>query len=206
MSRLQLTLLLLALTFGNAFSQTNIREIASNRIIQHYHNQAQLEKIANLDSNRIQTLWSYFTASFSFTSEDQSVDLIKLLNIYHFDVYTFESQRDLNNPVSFTFHDNVTITLKSGNELTQILGSYTLTDLIEKIPFRAFPTWTSQTFTDSDFQTYKEKVWDWARDYPTEYLALTSDISIPHYHFSDLSMMPFNRISQLLTGQYIIVD
>lgn len=206
MSRLHLTLLLLSLSFSSAFCQTSFREIASNRIIQKYQSQGQLEKIAALDSTRIQTLWNYFTASFTFTTEEQNLDVAKLLNIYHFDVYAVEAQRDMNNPVSFTFHDNVTITLLPGSSLNQLLGSYNLVDLVEKIPPRPFPTWTAQAFTDVEFQAYKEKVWDWARDYPTEYLAYTSNPAVVHIKYKELKEVSTEKRNQILEGNYLIID
>lgn len=206
MRQLLLLLLVQAGCLTNLFSQTSFKDIASNRIIQKYHNQQQLEKIATLDDTRLQTLYSYFTASFSFSSLDNSVDINKLLNIYHFDVYSFENLRDPENPVSFTFHDNITVTLLAGSQLTQLLGGYALTDLIEKIPNRPFPSWTAQTFTESDFKSYKEQVWDWARDYPQDYLTLTSDAAVRHISFSELVATTAEKRTQLLTGQYIVVE
>lgn len=202
-------LLLLSLAYLSVFScwsQAPYATIASNRIVQVYHNPARLAKIAQLDENRVQAVWNYLSGSFSFTSED-NLSLEELMNFKHFDVYQFENLRAESAPVSITFKDNIYITLKSRQETQSLLLGYDLTELLFKIPVSPFPLWSTTTFSDVDFREYKEKVWKWAKDYPQEYLVYTSNPDILHIHFTDWKYLSPERRNPLLeSGNYLIVD
>lgn len=202
-------LLLLTLAIScvfNFWSQTPYATIASNRIVQVYNNPARLAKIAQIDENRVQAIWNYLSGSFSYSSED-NLSLEELMNFSHFDVYQFESLRAESQPVEVVFKENIHITLKSRQEMQNLLLGYELTDLLFTIPVSPFPLWTATTFSDVDFQEYKEKVWRWAKDYPQEYLDYTSNPDILHIRFMDWQYLnPARKNPLLASGNYIIVD
>lgn len=202
-------LLLLSLAISCVFSfwsQAPYATIASNRIVQVYHNPARLAKIAQLDGNRVQAIWNYLSGSFTYTSED-NLSLEELMNFKHFDVYRFESLRAEAEPVDVVFKENIHITLKSRQEVQSLLLGYDLTELLFKIPVGPFPLWSTTTYSDVDFREYKEKVWLWAKDYPQEYLELTSDPNILHIRFFDWQLMNPDRRAGILNNQnYLIVD
>lgn len=204
---MKLLLLLLAVYCIQPFwSQTPYATIASNRIVQVYHNPTELAKIVHLDENRVQALWNYLSASFTFTSAE-NLSLEELMNSSHFDVYAFESQRAETQPVDILFKGSVNITLKSRQETESLLLGYNLADLLFAIPVSPFPLWVSATYSDVDFQEYKETIWKWAADYPQEYLAHTSDPDILHIRFADWQyLVPARKNPLLASGQYIIVD
>lgn len=152
------------------FAQTDYSVIASNRMVQKHQKPERLQKINQIDPQRLQILWNYFSASFTFNSTETGISVKELLNIQHFDVSEFEHLRQPNEPVQFIYRGSISITLKSGVELNTLLQGYNLNALLNELPERPFPTWTSYTFSETDFQSYKEQVWSWARDYPEEYL------------------------------------
>lgn len=204
------TLLLLCFPFiaiGGLFAQTSYSTIASNRIIQKHFTPEKARKIAEIDSTRLQVLWNYFSASFEFNTSETGLSVTELLNIQQFDVSVYEQLRLPTENVQFVYRESIVITLKSGNELNTLLQGYNLRDLISNLPLRPFPVWDTESFTENDFQQYKERVWSWAKDYPSNYLALTNDPTIPHYLFSDLSRMTQEKRLQLLNLEsYLIVD
>lgn len=197
---------LLLLCTGHA--QTDFGIIASNRIVQKYHNSFELQKIAQQDSARLEAIWQYLAHSFSYTSSQKSeLSLTRLLNVYHFDVYEFEAFRMQSETVQISFRDEIQVTLISRDELSSLIGSYTPDELLTKLPARPFPLWTSASLTDSDFQNYKEEVWDWARDFPQEYLIHTADTNILHVRFANFVNMDENRRANLLaSGNYLLID
>ena len=207
MKILYLLLCVTVVPFSGIFAQTEYAVIASNRMVQKHHLPEKIQKIAQIDPQRLQVLWNYFSASFSFNSSETGISVQELLNIQHFDVSEYEHLRQSNQEVQFVYRGSIQITLKSGNELTNLLQGYNLNSLIHEIPQRPFPAWTSYAFSEDDFQSYKKQVWDWARDYPNEYLLYTSDETIKHVRFSDLSLMSDEKKQEILgTTAYIIVD
>lgn len=207
MKTLYLLLSLLMSSFTTIFAQTDYSVIASNRMVQKHQLPERIQKIAQLDPQRLQVLWNYFSNSFSFNSSETGISVQELLNIQHFDVTEYEYLRQANQPVQFVYRNSILITLKSGNDLDNLLQGYNLDELVNELPERPFPTWTSSGFSDADFQSYKEKVWDWARDYPAEYLQLTSDTGRLHVSFNELRTMDQVRRTQILTElTYLIID
>lgn len=189
------------------FAQTDYSVIASNRMVQKHQKPERLQKIHQIDPQRLQVLWNYFSSSFSFNSAETGISVKELLNIQHFDVSEYEYLRQPNESVQFTYRGSISITLKSGTELNTLLQGYDLNSLINELPERPFPTWPSTTFSEADFQSYKENVWDWARDYPEQYLQLTSDSNRLHVSFNELKALDEARRTQILTGSnYLIID
>jgi hypothetical protein len=176
-------------------------------MVQKHQIPERIRKIAQIDPQRLQVLWNYFSNSFSFNSSETGISVHELLNIQHFDVTEYEHLRQQNQPVQFVYRSSILITLKSGNELNNLLQGYNLDELVNELPERPFPTWTSTAFSDADFQSYKEKVWDWARDYPAAYMQLTSDTNRLHVSFKELRTMDDVRRTQILTElTYLIID
>jgi hypothetical protein len=201
--------LLLCLFLGviGASAQTSYSTIASNRMVQKHHHPSKIKKIAEIDPARLQVLWNYFSASFTFSSNGTDLSVRELLNIQHFDVTEYEYLRQANTSVQFIYRNSIQITLKSGNELNNLLQGYNLDELLNELPPRPFPQWTSSNFTDSDFQIYKEQVWDWARDYPAAYLQLTSDTNRLHIRFTEWKDLEPTKRTQILNElNYLIVD
>jgi hypothetical protein len=189
------------------FAQNNYSTIASNRIIQKHHLPERISKIAQIDPIRLQVLWNYFTASFTFSNYETGISVEELLNIQQFDVTQYEQLRQANTPVQFIYRGSISITLKSTTELNNLLQGYNLTELVNELPMRPFPEWTSTNFTSSDFQSYKEQVWDWARDYPSAYLQLTSDTNRMHIHFDEWKDLEDVRRTQIMNElAYLIID
>ncbi len=201
--------LLLSLSLGlssMALAQANYSTIASNRIIQKHHLPERIAKIAQIDPVRLQVLWKYFSESYSFASET-GISTLELLNIHHFDVSEYESLRQSDAEVQFIFRGSIQITLKSGNELNNLLQGYELSSLIKELPLRPFPQWTSPNFTESDFQNYKEQVWDWAKDYPEAYLQVTANTNRLHIRFDEWKNLPDSRRTIILNEMdYLITD
>lgn len=205
----KLILLIIGLgAFISIQAQTDFKTIASNRMVQKFHSQENLQKIKNSDPNRLEALWNYISNSFTFTDSDESdLSIHRLLNIYHFDISQYESYRQQSENASFIFRGTTSITLKSTTELNQLIAPYTIQELLHELPQRAFPTWTSSTFHDSDFELYKQNVWDWARDFPEAYIQLTADTSRTHIRFEELKTLdPIKRTTLLNQAEYIIVD
>jgi hypothetical protein len=176
-------------------------------MVQKHQKPERIRKIAQIDPQRLQVLWDYFSASFSFNSNETGISVQELLNIQHFDVSEYEYLRQPNESVQFIYRGSISITLKSGTELNNLLQGYDLNSLINGLPERPFPTWTSTTFSEADFQSYKENVWDWARDYPDAYLQLTSDNNRLHVSFKEFKTMDDVRRTQILTEwNYLIID
>lgn len=206
MKSLYLLLCLFPGIFG-ASAQTNYSTIVSNRMIQKHHSPSRIAKIAQIDSARLQVLWNYFSNSFTFSNTETGLSVKELLNIQHFDVTEYEHLRQANTSVQFSYRNSILITLKPGNELNNLLQGYNLDELVNELPPRPFPGWASLNFTNSDFQNYKEQVWDWARDYPSIYLQLTSDANRLHIHFMEWKELePTRRIQILNEMNYLIVD
>lgn len=188
------------------FAQTSYATIGSNRMIQKHHKPERISKIAQIDPVRLQVLWNYFTTSFTFSSSETGISVEELLNIQHFDVTEYEHLRQANTSAQFIYR-GISITLKSTAELNNILQGYNLTELVNELPMRPFPVWTSTNFTNSDFENYKEQVWDWARDYPSAYLQLTSDTSRMHIRFDEWKNLEDARRTQILNQlTYLIID
>lgn len=207
MKMLYLLLCLSVSLSSTTFAQTDYSVIASNRMIQKYHLPERTKKIAQIDPLRLQVLWNYFSASFSFNSYETGITVKELLNIQHFDVSEYEHLRQANEQVQFIYRGSIQITLKSGAELANLLQGYNLNSLIHELPERPFPVWTSNAFSVSDFQSYKEQVWDWARDYPAAYLQVTSDNNRLHIRFEEFKTMEETRRTQILTElNYLIID
>lgn len=207
MKTLHLLLCLSLSIFSEVFAQSDYSAIASNRMIQKHHLPERVQKIAQIDPVRLQVLWNYFTTSFSFNTNETGISVEELLNIQHFDVSEHEYLRQANQPFQFVYRGSILITLKSGNELNNLLQGYNLNELINELPMRTFPDWTSSNFSEVDFQLYKEKVWDWARDYPSAYLQVTSDVNRLHIHFAEWKDLETTRRTQILNGMdYLIID
>ncbi|MDF3026826.1 MAG: hypothetical protein K0S23_1133 [Fluviicola sp.] len=206
MKSLYLLLCLFSGVFG-ASAQTSYSTIASNRMVQKHHLPPRIKKIAEIDPVRLQVLWNYFSSSFTFSANETDLSVRELLNIQHFDVTEYEHLRQANTSVQFIYRNSIQITLKSGTELNNLLQGYNLDELLNELPPRPFPQWTSSNFTDSDFQNYKEQVWDWARDYPAAYLQLTSDANRLHIRFSEWKDLEPTKRAQILNElDYLIVD
>lgn len=207
MKTLYLLLGLLMSSFTTIFAQTDYAVIASNRMVQKHQLPERIKKIAQLDPTRLQVLWNYFSASFSFNSAETGISIQELLNIQHFDITEYEHLRQANEPVQFIYRGSISITLKSGVELTNLLQGYNLNSLLTELPERPFPTWTGTDFSEQTFQSYKEQVWDWARDYPAAYMQLTSDPGRVHVSIKELRTMEDVRRTQILTElTYLIID
>jgi hypothetical protein len=188
-------------------AQVEFKQVASNRIIQKHRTENQLKKIQESDPLRLQTLYAYFTKSFTFTvSTGEEISLEKLMNIYHFDINEYEMLRLENVPHSFIYKDKFVITLLSSVELSQLLNGYNLTELLNSIPARPFPTFVSTGNIDQDFQNYKEKVWDWARDFPTKYQEFTSSESVKHIRFSDYLQMSEEKRALVTQEPHLFID
>lgn len=201
--------LLLTLSLGFpciTLAQADYSTIASNRIIQKHHLPERIAKIAQIDPIRLQVLWKYFTESYTFSNET-GISIKELLNIHHFDVSEYESLRQSDATVQFIFRGSIQITLKPGNELNNLLQGYELNSLIHELPLRPFPQWNSSNFTESDFQNYKEQVWDWAKDYPEAYLQLTSNTNRLHIRFDEWKNLADSRRNIILNEMnYLITD
>lgn len=207
MKTLYLLLCVLLCPIYGVLAQTTYTTIASNRMIQKHHLPKRIQKIAQIDPVRLQVLWNYFTGSYSYNSNETGISVEELLNIQHFDITEYEHLRQPNEQIQFIYRGSIQITLKSGDELTNLLQGYNLTELINELPPRPFPEWTSPNFSETDFQTYKEQVWDWARDYPTAYLQLTSDVNRLHIHFDEWKNLDDVRRSQIINElSYLIID
>lgn len=207
MKTLSLLLCLYLGVFSVISAQTNYTTIASNRMVQKHHPPSRIAKIAQIDPVRLQVLWNYFSSSFTFSTNETGLTVKELLNIQHFDVSEYEHLRQTNSNVQFIYRNSIQITLKSGNELNNLLQGYNLQELLNDLPPRPFPEWTSVNFTDSDFQNYKEQVWDWAKDYPAAYLQMTSDTNRLHIPFNEWKDLESTRRTQILNEMdYLIVD
>lgn len=193
---------------STCFAQIGVPALASNRIIQKYQTFDRLQKIENGDPNRLEALWNYFTASYTFESNIESnLTPEKLLNVYHFDVYQFENQRLENESYTFQLNKSVSITLLPKQVVLTSIAPYDIEELVHGIPARPIPLWTASTFSPDNFQAYKEKIWEWAKDFPEEYLTLTADPSIVHVSFNNLSRLDETRRSEILSYPiYFIVD
>lgn len=188
-------------------AQVEFKQVASNRMIQKHRNENQLKKIEESDPLRLQTLYAYFTNSYTFTvTTDEEISLEKLMNIYHFDINEFEMNRLESMPSSFLYKDKFLITLKSKEELTLLLNGYALNELLTSLPQRSFPSFISTGNNEQDFQNYKEKVWDWAKDFPSEYQEFTSSESVKHIHFSDYLQMSEGKRVLVTQGNYLLID
>lgn len=206
MKTLYLLLCVFLGTSGITFAQTSYATIGSNRMIQKHHKPERISKIAQIDPLRLQVLWNYFTTSFTFSSSETGISVEELLNIQHFDVTEYEHLRQANTSAQFIYR-GISITLKSTAELNNLLQGYNLTELVNELPMRPFPVWTSSNFTNSDFENYKEQVWDWARDYPSAYIQLTSDTSRLHIHFDEWKNLQDARRTQIQNElTYLIID
>lgn len=194
--------------YGGTFAQTSYSAIASNRMIQKHHVPERIQKIAQIDPQRLQVLWNYFSNSFSFNSEETGLTVQNLLNIQHFDITEFEHLRQAESEVQFIYRGSILITLKSGAELNNLLQGYELNALVNELPARDFPQWvTGADLSENNFQNYKEQVWDWAKDYPAAYLQLTADLNRIHIRFDDLKALDETRRTSLLNGSnYLIID
>ncbi|MNV18920.1 hypothetical protein D3C71_1097600 [compost metagenome] len=207
MKTLHLLLGLISGSFTVAFAQTNYATIASNRMIQKHHLPERIAKIAEIDPNRLQVLWNYFTTSYTYSNSEAGISVEELLNIHHFDVSEYEHLRQNNTTVQFVFRGSIQITLKSSSELNNLLQGYNLNSLVNELPARPFPQWTSLSFSESDFQNYKERVWDWAKDYPAAYLQITSNINRLHIRFDEWKNLADPRRNIILTEMdYLIID
>ncbi len=207
MKTIYLLLSFLLCSFTPIFAQTDYSVIASNRMIQKHQHPERIQKIAQIDPARLQVLWNYFSASFSFNTSETGISVQELLNIQHFDITEYEHLREANQPVQFIYRGSISITLKSGIELNNLLQGYDLNSLLTELPERPFPAWTSYAFSQDDFQSYKEQVWDWAKDYPAAYLQITSDTNRLHIRFDEFKTMEETRRTQVLTQlNYLIVD
>ncbi len=208
MKKVSLLLCFLAGIYGGTLAQTSYSAIASNRMIQKHLLPEKIKKIAEIDPVRLQVLWNYFSNSFTFNSGETGLSVTDLLNIQHFDITEYESLRQANSPVQFIYKGSIHITLKSGAELSGLLQGYNLDELVNKLPPRAFPSWTNGAdLSDANFQQYKERVWDWARDYPDTYLQVTADLNRIHIRFDDLKTLDETRRTNLLNGSnYLIID
>jgi hypothetical protein len=188
-------------------AQVEFKQVASNRMIQKYRTENQLKKIQESDPLRLQTLYAYFTNSYTFTvTTDEEISLEKLMNIHHFDITEFEMNRLESMPSSFLYKDKFLITLKSQAELTVLLNGYALNELINGLPQRAFPSFNSTGNNEQDYQLYKEKVWEWAKDFPNEYQQLTSSESVKHIRFSDYLQMSTEKRTIVTQGTYLFID
>jgi hypothetical protein len=202
--------LLLCVFLGVSYSsiaQTPYSTIASNRIIQKHHHPSKIETIHRLDSARLEVLWQYFSNSFSFETNGTPITVQELMNIQQFDITEFEHLRQQNTTAHVMYRNSISITLKSINDLQVLLQGYDLNELVNKVPQRPFPLWTSGQFTALDFENYKKEVWAWAKDYPEEYLQITADPNYLHIHFQDFKDLDNSRRSQILNQQlYLIID
>lgn len=207
MRKILLLLGVVTIVFNHSLNaQTPFEQIGKNRIIQKYHTAERLKKIQDADPLRLQALWDYFTQSFTFSSDLEGMTIDRLLNEFHFNVYSIEHLRSADKEVIYE-HRGVLITLKTTGEITSLLHGYSVNSLVREIPYRSFPTWTSTTFSEDDFNQYKQLVWDWAKDFPEAYLTLTSDPSIRHIRFQEISAMTSEKqVQLLLNGPYIIID
>lgn len=188
-------------------AQIEFKQIASNRMIQKHRTVNQLKKIEESDPLRLQTLYAYFTNSYTFTvTTNEEISLEKLMNIYHFDINEFEMNRLESTSSSFLYREKFLITLKSQAELSVLLNGYSINELINGLPQRAFPSFISTGNNEQDYQNYKEKVWDWARDFPTEYLEFTSSESVKHIRFSDYLQMSAEKRAIVTQGSYLFID
>lgn len=204
-STISLTVILFFSFLSNA--QVDFNQIASNRTIQKYRNENQLRKINEADPIRLQTIYSYFTSTFTYTvTTGEEISIETLTNIYHFDVNEFEFLRQANAPHSFIFKEKFVITLQSISDLNALLNGYELPSLLNSLPLRPFPTFINSGNLEQDFQSYKEKVWDWARDFPNEYQALTSSESVKHIRFSDYLQMNEEKRTTVTQGNYLFID
>ncbi|MDR0801901.1 hypothetical protein [Fluviicola sp.] len=191
----------------STFSQTTYSTIASNRIIQKHHSPERITKIAQIDPERLQVLWDYFSNSFSFSTNESGFTVEELLNIQQFDVSEYEHLRKDNSPVQFVFRGSIQITLKSGQELSNLLQGYNPNSLLNELPVRLFPGWTSTNFTQGDFENYKKQIWEWAKDYPEAYIQLTSDLNRLHIHFQEWQNLEDSRRTQILNEMdYLIIE
>lgn len=203
-----LTLLLGLLWVMNdyAYCQTNYSTIASNRIVQKHQHLDRLAKIHQLDPQRLQVLWEYLSNSYTFTSNGTQLSITELMNIQQFDVTEFEHLRLSNTNMQFQYR-GITITLKSNEDLQTLLQGYSTDELLNKLPETPFPIWTSSTFSEEDFNAYKAKVWAWAKDYPEEYLEVTSDPTRMHIHFQEWQTFNEYRRTQIINDlKYLIID
>lgn len=206
-----LYLLLLCLTAGfsgNLMAQANYSTIASNRIIQKHQLPERIAKIAQIDPGRLQVLWNYFSNSFTYNTTESGLSIEELLNIQQFDVSEYEQLRQDNSPTQFIYRGSIQITLKSKQELNALLLGYELESLLNELPSRPFPLWNNgNNLAESDFESYKKQVWDWARDYPEAYLQLTSDVNRLHIRFHEWQSLDDSRRTQLMNGMnYLIID
>ncbi|MNJ84156.1 hypothetical protein D3C87_15990 [compost metagenome] len=207
MKTLHLLLGLILGSFTVAYAQTNYTTIASNRIIQKHHLPERIAKISQIDPTRLQVLWNYFTTSYTYANNETGISIEELLNIHHFDVTEYEHLRQNSTAVQFIFRGSIQITLKSSNELNNLLQGYNLNSLINELPERPFPQWTSSSFMESDFQSYKEQVWDWAKDYPAAYLQITSSTNRMHIRFNEWKNLAEPRRNIILSEmEYLIID
>lgn len=205
---LRLLFVTLMVSFSG-ISQISLETASKNRIIQLYFKQDQLTRMQSYAPDRLQTIWNYFTTSYTFESTDHpSMDTEYLMNILLFDVYKVEHLRSDSLPVTINFKHNTQITLKpryvwlaeSGMQLS-------IDQLVHQMPDRSFPQWTSNTFTQTAFENYKIQVWDWAKDFPELYLELTSDPSIPHVTFNEFVSMDEQRQQAILNQPvYFLID
>ncbi len=187
-------------------SQTPFKTIASNRIIQNHQPQSNLKKIQDADPARLEALWKYFTQSFQFSDvEEPNLSIDKLLNIYHFDITQYEQMRQLNDVNTFTFRGSIEISLISQNSLQNLIAGYNLDSLVNSIPMRAFPIWNATDVTQQTFQEYKNRVWEWAKDFPEEYLIYTNNPAVKHIPFPEFVNMGESKRSTLLNQSLIIL-
>lgn len=182
-----------------------------NRAILREFNGEQLQTFMDTDPQRLEKITLYFNESFhveDYTCSECPVDYTDLFNISLFNVYDYEEERLDDHESSIIFKDKYLITLLSKSDLNTMLDGITPFELINGLPERLFPSWTSTTSNNLDFENYKTEVIDWSNDFPKQFLAIKKSPNVLKMRFSQFAEMTSDEKNAVLSfpGGYIIVD
>lgn len=153
----------------------------------------------------------YFYASFEVSNlncDTCVIDKTKLFNVHLFDVSEFESQRLQDESVTIVFKQRFSITLHSLEQVDDALDGKSIAELLTYTTPRPFPVWEEVTGDDDqDYALYKEKVYDWARDFPFQYRAMTNSPDLFKLSIKSFKeLVPMRREVLLNMELYLIID
>lgn len=209
---MSLRLLMPTLLLATGLFAQNGSEVQSdwNRIFAKHFTFDQLSQTFENSPEVYNAVEYYFKESFTAhltDCESCPLDLDHLLNYQIFDVYQFESQRLDEQEFELIYRD-YTITLLPKNVVYSELAGMLPTDLVNYIAPRDFPSMEMSGDLDAAYLIYKEEVYAWAKDFPSDYRTLTNSPDLLKISIRDLTLMDSARRSLVLNhdGGYLIID
>jgi hypothetical protein len=191
------------------FAQSDFE--GNTRILSKHIKAEKLEEIKNTSSEVYNKIMYYFYASFEVSNlncDTCAIDKTKLFNVHLFDVSEFEDQRLQNEAVTIVFKQRFTITLHSLTQVDDQLDGKSIAELLAHTNPRPFPVWEEVTGDDDqDYTLYKERVYDWARDFPFQYRALTNSPDLFKLSIQNFKALTSSRREMVLNmDSYLIID